>query len=295
MQAVNFNEPTTPTNTAHYAIVPPPTPTLSPQPAFSSSPSVGYATPTPTLPWASPLSRAGHSKTPYSTTSAPVHSTNGGPSSRGNGRCLTSPPTGTAVRGDGAGIVARGERGSCYGRAASGGSSTAARLGDMLSGSGFGGVGDEEGLSAQESRTVRRAHHSVLPSFPDSMSPKWTTSRTGSGCGGFGGSNGDGAGGIGKSRMDGETDWVNFPVWPLSPAGPATGDERSRDMRVRSRSRTVTASRGGAASEGGGGETDARSPFRGAKKKGARGRPQRAQHTVVTRSSAGQEWAASPR
>lgn len=36
LQAVDFALPTTPTNTAHYAIVPPPTPTLSPKSGLSS-------------------------------------------------------------------------------------------------------------------------------------------------------------------------------------------------------------------------------------------------------------------
>lgn len=36
LQAVDFALPTTPTNTAHYAIVPPPTPTLSPKSGLPS-------------------------------------------------------------------------------------------------------------------------------------------------------------------------------------------------------------------------------------------------------------------
>ncbi|CAM9503737.1 unnamed protein product, partial [Laminaria digitata] len=118
-QAVDFALPTTPTNTAHYAIVPPPTPTLSPSRAAPSSgahahPASSRALSSQAAP-AAPAANATREH-PRPASSLPLPS---------------PPPTSSAAV-----VVARCSAG--------------------------GVVGDEEGLSAKESRSARRAHRSAL-------------------------------------------------------------------------------------------------------------------------------------
>ena len=224
-QAVDFALPTTPTNTAHYAIVPPPAPTLSPSGAFSSS-----AHPAGNRMSSSGGAGAGH---------WPNSGSTGGGGDRGAALAATM-----ATRE--------------HPRPASPSPSSSAVAGVARCSAG-GVVGDEEGLSAKESRSARRAHRSALLTVPPSiLSPRPTTrtanhrdacSDRGNGCLGGGGGGGGGAD-VGR-RWDGAaprgctlaTELTlpqahpldATPTPPTSPDSPglvasgATGDDRLAD------------------------------------------------------------------
>lgn len=82
-------------------------------------------------------------------------------------------------------VVAAGEANSTLSAPVSAGSGsdvgeTTVVTGRSLSGAGGSRVvGDEEGISAEESRSARRAHRSALLSFPEAMSPRGSTGTSG--------------------------------------------------------------------------------------------------------------------
>eukprot|EP00904_Undaria_pinnatifida_P002060 jgi/Undpi1/11855/HiC_scaffold_4.g01554.m1 len=184
-QAVNFALPTTPTNTAHYAIVPPPTPTLCPSRGASSSsaPPGGNRASS-----SQAAGTAGHWSNAGATSSGDCTAAAAAAASRDYARSASSLPVPPSSPSPSAAAVVRCSAG--------------------------GVVGDEEGLSAKESRSARRAHRSALLNVPTSiLSPTPHARRAtnvnacsgrGSGCLGVvrsgGGDGGGGGGGDGGAR-----------------------------------------------------------------------------------------------
>lgn len=183
-QAVDFNLPTTPTNTAHYAIVPPPTPparsprhdavAITPPSKLGSSSSLSV-----TRSWRDACAATDPADSDNISDEEPRPSSNklSNPASSATTeaverrRCPGA--TAAAAAAGAAAAAAETAAGDELYRSSSAVGETTMVTGRSLSGASASRViGDEEGISAKESRCARRAHRSALLSLPESMSPR---------------------------------------------------------------------------------------------------------------------------